>query len=108
MINCSSEFHPAAEAERLRIPEDVGYVSLNVRDDISGATGIDPRGDVMGEIAMDTLGRLLQRGLRSASGNSSVGSLVVGTWCEGRTLLGWAALRRAFDSSTVPPSRRPA
>lgn len=85
VINSSPEFHAAAEAEQLSIPQHVGYISLDVRDDVSGAAGIDPLGEVVGEIAIEMLGSLLQRGFRSAS-THTVSSLVAGTWCEGRTL----------------------
>jgi LacI family transcriptional regulator len=85
VINGSPEFHAAVRAERLQIPHDVGYVSLDVNEDIPGATGINPLGEVIGEMALDILNSLLQRGSRGAALNT-VGTHVVGAWCEGRTM----------------------
>ena len=86
VINRSEPFLAAAHAERLRIPEDLGYVSLNVADDlVEGAAGVVQHRTVMGSLAMDVLNTLMlhnQRGFQAVS----VGTQVDGEWRDGRTL----------------------
>ncbi|MDE0767620.1 MAG: hypothetical protein OSB19_04455 [Opitutaceae bacterium] len=66
-------------------PRDLGYVSLNVNDDIENAMGIRHRRDVLGAMAVDALNNLLHR---NAKGPSDVitGTQVDGIWEEGETL----------------------
>lgn len=94
VINRSEGFFEAIRWEGLRVPEDIGYASLNVVDDEPGVSGIVQHRDVMGAVAVDVLNSLLQRNQR---GHHSVpqGTLVDGTWQEGSTLRppGRAALR---------------
>ena len=76
----------AAKAERLRIPEDLGYVSLNVADDeVEDSAGIRQPREVMGALAVDVLNSLMQRNERGFQG-VSIGTHVDGEWEDGRTL----------------------
>lgn len=79
-------FFEAAESLGLRIPQDVGYASLNVTDDIEGVSGIFQHRDVMGATAIDVLNSLLQRNSRGAN-NVSIGTQVDGSWRDGNSLL---------------------
>ena len=79
-------FFEAAKDLGLKIPDDVGYVSLNVTDDVEGASGIHQHRDVMGATAVDVLNSLLQRNFRGEHA-VSVGTQVDGSWFEGDTLL---------------------
>lgn len=75
----------ALRAAGIRLPADLGYVSLNVVDDAPGVSGILQPRDVMGAAAVDALNGLLlvsQRG----PGAHAVGTHVDGEWHEGRTL----------------------
>lgn len=87
VINRSDEFQAAAAAENLRIPEDVGYISLNVADEeIPNAAGIFQPRTAMGTTAVDMLNNLLlhnQRGFQAVS----LGSQLDGEWRGGATLL---------------------
>jgi LacI family transcriptional regulator len=85
VINRSAHFHEALAAEGLSCPGDIGYLSLNVNDDIENATGIRHRRDVIGAMAVDALNNLLHR---NAKGPSDVitGTQVDGIWEEGETL----------------------
>ena len=85
VIGRCENFIEAAEAEGLRIPEDIGFVSLNIIDDVPGAAGIDQHRDVMGATAIDVLNSLLQRNQRGLQ-PSAIGTQVDGTWQEGSTL----------------------
>lgn len=85
VINRSAHFHDALAAEKMSCPKDIGYVSLNVNDDIENATGIRHRRDVIGAMAVDALNNLLHR---NAKGPNDVitGTQVDGVWEEGETL----------------------
>lgn len=85
VISRCDQFFEAAKQENLRIPEDIGYVSLNISDDRRGTSGINQNRNVMGSIAIDALNGLL---LRNQRGEQTVatGTLVDGTWHEGDTL----------------------
>ena len=80
-----NRFFEAASSEGIRIPEDIGYVSLNVADDAPEASGIDQHREEMGAIAMDSLNTLLQKNQRGEQ-RISTGTLVDGSWKEGKTL----------------------
>ena len=86
VINRSEPFLAAVRAEGLRIPEDLGYVSLNLVDDsVEDAAGIVQPRMVMGALAIDSLNTLMlhnQRGFQAVS----VGTQVDGVWRDGRTL----------------------
>lgn len=86
VIGRCENFMEAAAAEGLRVPEDIGYISLNIVDDVPDATGIDQHRDVMGATAIDVLNSLLQRNQRGMQ-SASIGTQVDGTWHEGATLL---------------------
>jgi DNA-binding LacI/PurR family transcriptional regulator len=69
----------------VRVPQDIGYVSLNTVDDAPDVSGILQLRDAMGAAAVDALNALL---LLSARGPSefSQGTHVDGVWHEGRTV----------------------
>ncbi|MGH8019928.1 MAG: hypothetical protein ACREIA_16945 [Opitutaceae bacterium] len=72
-------------SERLRIPQDIGYASLNIADDVPKASGIEQHRGVMGELAVDILNSLLhgnQRGFNVVAHGTHIG----GTWHEGTTV----------------------
>lgn len=69
----------------VRIPEDVGYVNLNVSDDVAGVSGICQPREVMGATAVDILNGLLLVGWKGP-GEFSVGTQVAGRWQDGNTL----------------------
>lgn len=79
-------FFDAAKSLNIRVPDDVGYVSLNVSDDVDGASGIYQHRDVMGATAVDVLNSLLQRNSRGKQ-PVSVGTQVDGSWRVGKTVL---------------------
>ncbi|GAB5561073.1 MAG: LacI family DNA-binding transcriptional regulator [Synoicihabitans sp.] len=85
VIGRCENFAEAAAAEGLQMPQDISYVSLNVIDDIAGATGIDQHRDAMGATAVDVLNSLLQRNQRGPQ-SVAIGTQVDGTWREGNTL----------------------
>lgn len=85
VINRSEDFFSAADAEGLRVPADLGYVSLNVIDDRPGVSGILQHRDIMGATAIDVLNSLLQRNQRGFQ-PVSLGTQVDGSWTEGTTL----------------------
>ncbi len=85
VISRCDHFFEAVEQEHLSVPEDIGYVSLNISDDHPGASGIDQNRKVMGSIAIDALNSLLLRNQRGEQ-SVSTGTLVHGTWHEGDTL----------------------
>lgn len=85
IVSRSEAVLPALLAAGLRVPADVGYVSLNVLDDAPGVSGILQPRAVMGAAAVDALNSLLlvsQRG----PGAHAIGTHVDGEWHEGRTL----------------------
>jgi len=85
VIGRCDNFIAAANAEGLRVPEDIGFVSLNVVDDEPGASGIDQHRDIMGATAVDVLNTLLQRNQRGLQ-PASIGTQINGTWHQGSTL----------------------
>ena len=85
VIGRCENFIAAANAEGLRVPEDIGYISLNVVDDEPGASGIDQHRDIMGATAVDVLNTLLQRNQRGLQ-PASIGTQIDGTWHKGSTL----------------------
>lgn len=85
VISRSEGFFEAVRSEGLRIPQDIGYASLNVADDVPTASGIQQHRSAMGELAVDILNSLLhgnQRGFNEVAH----GTHVDGTWHEGGTL----------------------
>ena len=85
VISRSEGFFEAVRSEGLRIPQDIGYASLNVADDVPAASGIQQHRSAMGELAVDILNSLLhgnQRGFNEVAH----GTHVDGTWHEGGTL----------------------
>ncbi len=87
IVSRSDRVFPVLREAGVRIPTDVGYVSLNVIDDAPGVSGILQPRDVMGAAAVDALNAQLlvsQRG----PGDRSVGTHVDGVWHEGGTVKG--------------------
>ena len=78
-------FLEAVKMEGLKIPQDVAYISLNVNEDIEGATGIRHRRDMLGATAVDVLNSLLHRNHKGPD-DVSLGTQVDGIWNEGTTL----------------------
>lgn len=85
VISRCDGFFEAAEAEGIKVPEDVGYVSLNVSDDQPGVSGIYQHRDTMGATAVDLLNSLMQRNQRGPL-KVSVGTQVDGSWRKGFSL----------------------
>jgi LacI family transcriptional regulator len=85
VISRSEGFFEAIRREGLRVPRDIGYVSLNVIDDQPNVSGVVQHRETMGAVAVDVLNSLLQSNHR---GHHQVpqGTLVDGTWQEGKTL----------------------
>jgi len=75
----------AIAAMKLRVPRDLGYVSLNVVDDAPQVSGIFQHRDVMGATAVDVIHSLLHRNHRGPN-EISQGTHVDGSWHEGRTV----------------------
>lgn len=86
VINRSEEFHAAIQSLGLRIPHDIGYVSLNVCDEpLANPAGIVQPRTAMGATAVDMLNNLLmhnQRGFQPIA----LGAQIDGEWREGDTL----------------------
>lgn len=80
--------------EGLRVPADIGYASLNVVDDVPDVSGVMQHRDTMGAVAVDVLNSLLQRNQRGYHPVPQ-GTVVDGTWQEGRTLRRLPARSRA-------------
>jgi LacI family transcriptional regulator len=85
VISRSEGFFEAIRQEGLRVPRDIGYVSLNVVDDRPNVSGVLQHRETMGAVAVDVLNSLLQRNHRGGHAVPQ-GTLVDGTWQEGRTL----------------------
>ncbi|MCH6255121.1 LacI family transcriptional regulator [Puniceicoccaceae bacterium K14] len=85
VIGRCDNFIEAANAEGLEVPRDIGYVSLNLIDDVPEASGIDQHRGIMGAVAIDVLNSLLQRN-QSGFQPASIGTQIDGTWRVGSTL----------------------
>ncbi len=85
VISRCDDFFEAADAEGVRVPEDVGYVSLNVSDDRPDVSGIYQHRNAMGATAVDVLNSLLQRNQRGED-TVSIGTQIDGSWREGYSL----------------------
>ena len=85
VISRCDGFFEAAEAEGIKVPDDVGYVSLNVSDDKPGVSGIYQHRRTMGATAVDVLNSLLQRNQRGPL-DASIGTQVNGSWRKGFSL----------------------
>ena len=68
-----------------KVPEEIGYVSLNIVDDDPGVSGIHQCRDIMGEVAVDVLNSLLLISHRGPI-KASIGSQVDGEWRDGKTI----------------------
>ncbi|RME66916.1 MAG: LacI family transcriptional regulator [Verrucomicrobia bacterium] len=85
VISRCPRFAEAAAAEGLSIPGDIGYVSLNIDDDLPEATGIRQPCEEIGIEAIENLHWQLIRNRRGRR-TFAVGIEVSGTWVEGCTL----------------------
>jgi len=85
VISRCNEVWATLRALGLRVPRDVGYVSLNVVDDAPHVSGILQHRDVMGATAIDVIHSLLHRNHRGPN-RVSQGTHVDGSWFEGRTV----------------------
>ena len=85
VVSRSDDVLDAAAAQGLRVPRDLGYISLNVIDEAAGVSGILQHRDVMGATAVDILNSLLHRNHRGPN-ETSQGTEIDGSWHEGRTL----------------------
>ena len=85
VISRCNDVLAAASALKLRVPRDLGYVSLNVLDDAPGVSGILQHRDVMGAAAVDALHGLLHRNHRGPH-TVARGTQIDGSWHEGRTV----------------------
>lgn len=100
VISRSDGFFEAVKSEGLRVPEDIGYASLNVADDLPNVSGIQQHRGAMGEFAVDVLNSLLQSNQRGFNAVAN-GTHIDGTWHEGATL-------RPVAAAAGSVSRRPA
>ena len=100
MISRSEGFFESVKSERLRVPEDIGYASLNVTDDLPHVNGIQQHRGAMGEFAVNVLNSLLQSNHRGFDAVAT-GTHIDGTWLEGDTLrpVPRAALARSKPSA---------
>lgn len=85
VIGRCDSFLAAAEAEGVQVPNDVGYASLNVNDDIETAAGVRHRRDVIGATSVDVLNSFMQRNFKGPQEVSS-GTQIDGIWQGGLTL----------------------
>ena len=85
VISRCEGFFEAAEAEGIKVPDDLGYVSLNVSDDQPGVSGIYQHRRTMGATAVDVLNSLLQRNQRGPL-DVPIGTQVDGSWRKGFSL----------------------
>ncbi len=68
-----------------RLPQDIGYVSLNASDQQEQVSGIDQRRDVMGAQAVDAVHALLSRSHRGPD-EVQAGTIIEGVWRDAGTL----------------------
>ncbi|MCB1122452.1 MAG: hypothetical protein KJT03_12945, partial [Verrucomicrobiae bacterium] len=68
-----------------KVPEEIGYVSLNIVDDVPGVSGIYQLRDIMGEVAVDMLNSLMLVSHRGPV-KASIGAQVDGVWRNGKTV----------------------
>ncbi len=85
VISRCKSFLDVARSLGLRIPEDLGYVTLNANNDIPSAAGIRHRRDALGAMAVDVLNSLLHRN-HTGFQDVSVGTQIDGIWQDGETL----------------------
>ena len=85
IINRSNHALDAIAAEGLRIPHDIGFLSLDVADELPGCAGIYNRWDILGRIAVESLHKRLIANQRGAVQNP-VGIQVSGHWEDGPSL----------------------
>lgn len=75
----------ALQRMKVRVPEDVGVVSLELREREAGCTGIDQSSEQIGAAAVHTLIGMLHRGERGLPPIAQK-ILIDGVWVEGSTL----------------------
>lgn len=79
------QVHDALAAEGLSTPDDIGYVGLNVVDDIPGIAGIDQHRKLIGATAVDILNSQLQRHQRGFQ-PVPISTQIDGTWRDGGSI----------------------
>jgi LacI family transcriptional regulator len=84
IISRRAEVHVAATQLGLRIPRDLGYISLNTLDDRPRCSGIVQNRSAMGGIAMDLLNSLLMRSYRGFN-EACQSTYVDSNWMDGNT-----------------------
>jgi LacI family transcriptional regulator len=87
VIGRCPRFAEAAALEGLRIPDDLGFVSLNVADDVKACSGIQQHWDVIGSECVNHLHRKIRNNEKGSS-EVTVGIHVCGSWIQGETLPG--------------------
>jgi len=85
VINRSAKIAAIIDSERSILPAGMGYISLNVDEDIAGSTGVSPRYDFVGSTAVDLLHKRLLVNSRGGS-EIALGTQVCGSWHDGATL----------------------
>jgi LacI family transcriptional regulator len=85
VISRDSGVLEAAVLERVRVPREIGYISLNVMDDRAGSSGLLQNRRTIGALAIDILNSLI---LRNHRGENAVcqSTEVDSKWQPGRTL----------------------
>jgi LacI family transcriptional regulator len=77
---------PAIKALRLQIPQEIGFIDLNLSDQAlaRGATGVFQNFSLIGRTAINRLNMLLHLNERGAPETPEI-SAVYGTWVDGKT-----------------------
>lgn len=85
VISRSENVHQVMVSLGYKVPDEIGYVSLNIVDDEPGVSGIYQLRNIMGEVAVDVLNSLLLISHRGPI-KASIGSQVDGEWRDGITI----------------------
>ena len=68
-----------------RVPQDIGIAWLSIDAGVADVSGVDEQSEIIGELAVDLLGRLIARGLKGIP-QTPEGLNVDGVWVPGATL----------------------
>ena len=88
LISLNGFAHRLLRSHRVRIPEELGYASLDLDGELAdqpGLSGLDQNCQLVGEVATDMLVSAIHRGQRGVPLHP-VRTEVEGTWIEGRSL----------------------